>query len=79
MDAAQIRSAIGTARRALDEGHPAHALGLGLYLHWYDSDDVRTESGELLRDAYRSLGWHQFEEILSQHLHHRDLPSVDVL
>lgn len=69
---------IAEARRALEDGRPAYAHALGLYLHWLDADDLREAAGALLLDAYTAQGFHAFAEILRIHLRHRDLPSVGV-
>jgi hypothetical protein len=74
----QLQRGIRDARRELDQGHPARALGLGLYLHWRDGDDLRRQAAGLLEDAYLALGWAPFAEILRSHVLHRDLPSVSV-
>jgi hypothetical protein len=67
------------ARRELEDGRPAYAQALGLYLHWLDADDTREAGGALLLDAYEALGFRAFAEILKVHLLHRDLPNVGVL
>ena len=74
----QLQAAIVQARQALARGEPAHAYGLGLYLHWRDMETLREEGAALLSDAYRALGWQAFADIHWQHVKHRDLPSVAV-
>lgn len=66
------------ARTELEAGRPAYAHVLGLYLHWLDGDELREEAGQLLIDAYKTLGFDPFAEILELHLRYRDLPTVAV-
>ena len=59
-------------------GQPAHALALGLYLHWLDADEGRTEAADLLAAALRAIGAVPLAAILEVHVRWRDLPSVAV-
>jgi hypothetical protein len=69
---------VDEARRELAAGKPAYALVVGRELHWFDDDDTRADSLELLTRAYEALGRHALAEIARVHHAHRDLESVAV-
>ncbi|MCP4131804.1 MAG: HPF1 family protein [bacterium] len=74
----EVQEWIKEARAELDQGKPAFALVLGRELHWFDCDDYREISFELLVGAYRKLGRDALAEIAEVHFKNRDLSSVDV-
>lgn len=74
----EISAWITAAGKSLEEGHPAYAYALGLYLHWLDSDEVRSDAGTLLRRALSAMDFLPLKEILDLHLAYRDLPSVAI-
>ena len=74
----KVTAWIDTARAELRDGKPAFALALGRELHWFDLDDYRDASLELLAGAYRTLGRNALAGIVEVHHAHRDLRSVAV-